>query len=138
MSTALLSFSRLVAPSEPPGTRIADARQALDGWSRRASRLPWRRRAARHEARRMIAAARAQLIGAHLERLGLATVDRAVTPLLDTGGRSAGSRARSLAFSTARRTAIGRKILLGVAGITAGAVAIVAVAAALATHLIAL
>ena len=86
----------------------------------------------------MIATARAQLIGAHLERWGLVTVDRAVTPLLDTGGRSTGSHARSLAFSTVRRTAIGRKIILGLAGITAGAVVVVAVVAALAIHLIAL
>lgn len=86
----------------------------------------------------MIATARAQLIGAHLERWGLAGVDRALTPLLDTGGRSSGSHVRSLAFATARRTPIGRKILLGLAGITAGAVTLVAVAAALATHLIAL
>ena len=86
----------------------------------------------------MIATARAQLIGAHLERVGLATVDRAVTPLLNTAGRSPGSHLRSLAFATVRRTAIGRKIILGLAGITAGAVAIVAVVAALATHLIAL
>ena len=81
---------------------------------------------------------RAQLIGAHLERWGLRTVDRALTPLLDTGGRSPGSHVRSLAFTTVRRTAIGRKILVGLAGITAGAVAVVAVAVALATHLIAL
>ena len=86
----------------------------------------------------MVATARAQLVGAHLERWGLATVDRAVTPLLDTGGRSTGSHVRTLVFSTARRTAIGRKILLGLAGITAGGVAIIAVVAALATHLIAL
>ena len=86
----------------------------------------------------MIATARAQLVGAHLERWGLQTVDRAVTPLLDTGGRSPGSHVRSLAFTTARRTAIGRTILLGVAGIAAGTLAIVAVAVALATHIIAL
>ena len=86
----------------------------------------------------MIATARAQLIGAHLERWGLATADRALTPLLDTGGRSTGSHVRSLAFTTVRRTAIGRKVLLGVAGITAATVAMVALAAALATHLIAL
>lgn len=36
MATALLSISRLAASSEPPrGTRIADARQALDHWTRR-------------------------------------------------------------------------------------------------------
>ena len=86
----------------------------------------------------MIATARAQLIGAHLERWGLGTADRALTPLLDTGGRSTGSHVRSLAFSTVRRTTIGRKILLGLAGITAGAVTLVVVGAALATHLIAL
>ena len=86
----------------------------------------------------MIATARAQLISAHLERWGLRTFDRAVTPLLDTAGRSPGSHVRSLAFTTVRRTAIGRKILLGLASITAGVLAIVALAAALATHLIAL
>ena len=86
----------------------------------------------------MIATARAQLIGAHLERFGFVTVDRAVTPLLDTGGRSTGSHVRALAFATVRRTAVGRKIILGLAGITAGAVAILGVVAVLATHLIAL
>jgi hypothetical protein len=86
----------------------------------------------------MIATARAQLIGAHLERWGLATIDRVFTPLLDTGGRSTGAHARSLLLTSVRRTAIGRKLLLGLAGITAGAVALVALAGALATHLIAL
>jgi hypothetical protein len=137
MTTALVSLSRLAAPSEQ-ASRIADARQALDHWTRRAADLPWHRRAARREARRMIATARAQLIGAHLERWGLFTVDRTLTPLLDTGGRSPGSHVRSLAFTSVRRTAIGRRILLGAAGLTAGTVAIVAVVVALATHLIAI
>jgi len=86
----------------------------------------------------MIATARAQLIGAHLDRWGLATIDRTLTPLLDTGGRTTGSHVRSLAFTTVRRNAIGRKVLLGLAGITAGVVAAVATTAALTTHLIAL
>jgi hypothetical protein len=138
MATALLSISRLTAPSEPPrGTRIADARQALDHWSRRAAELPWRRRGARRDARRMIATARAQLVGAHLERWGLATVDRAFTPLLDTGGRSAGAHVRVLAFTAVRRTELGRRLLLGAAAVTAGSIAIIAVVAAIATHLIA-
>ena len=86
----------------------------------------------------MIAAARAQLVGAHLERWGLPTVDRAVTPLLDTGGRSGGAHVRVLAFTAVRRTELGRRLLLGAAAVTAGSIAIIAVAAALAAHLIAI
>ena len=86
----------------------------------------------------MIATARAQLVGAHLERWGLATVDRVLTPLLDTAGRSPGSHVRWLAFTSVRRTAVGRRILLGAAGLTVAAVAILAIIAALAAHLIAL
>ena len=59
------------------------------------------------------------------------------TPLLDTGGRSAGAHIGSVAFATARRTTLGRRILLGTAAITAGTVAIIAIGAAVATHLIA-
>lgn len=138
MATALLSLSRLAVPSEPPhGTRIAEARSELDEWSRRAAELPWRRRSARREARKMIVSARAQLIGAHIERWGFATVDRALTPLLDTGGRSTGAHLRWLAFTAVRRTALGRRILVGAAALTAAAVTMVALIVALATHLIA-
>ena len=86
----------------------------------------------------MIAAARAQLVGAHLERWGLPTVDRAVTPLLDTRGRSGGAHVRVMAFSAVRRTALGRRLLLGAAAVTAGSIAITAIVAAIATHLISL
>ena len=139
MATKLVLLSRLAAPSEPPGgTRIAEARQELHDWSRHASELPWRRRTARREARERLATARAQLIGAHLERWGLGPADRVLTPLLDTRGRSAGSHARSLAFAGMRRTALGRRILLGAAALTAAALATVTAIAALATHVIAL
>jgi hypothetical protein len=139
MATALLSLSRLAAPAEPSeGTPITDARQALDRWTRRASELPWHHRAARREARRMIATSRAQLIGAHLERWGLATIARVLTPLLDTGGRGAGAHVRWLTWSSMRRTPLGRRILLGAAGITAASVACLALFAALVTHLLGL
>lgn len=100
--------------------------------------MPWRRRRARREARRKIAAARAELIGAHLERWGLEPADRVFTPLLDTGGLSAGAYARSLAFAGMRRTALGRRILLGAALVAVATMATVAAAVALATHVIAL
>jgi len=84
-----LSLSRLAAPTEPvQGSRITEARQALDYWSGRAAELPWHRRTARREARMMIATHRAQLIVARLERWGLGTVARGLAPLLDTRGRS--------------------------------------------------
>ncbi len=137
MSTALISLSRLAAPSEPiNGTRITAAREALAYWSRRASDLPWRQRAARREARAMITRSRAELVGAHLERWGLGAVERRLTPLLDTRGRSGGAHLRVLAFATMRRTPLGRKVLLAGAGVAAGFVVLLAAAIALATHFI--
>ena len=137
MSTALISLSRLTAPSEPiHGTRITAARDALDYWSRRASDLPWRQRAARREARAMVTRSRAELVGAHLERWGLGAVERHLTPLFDTRGRSGGARLRTLAFATMRRTPLGRKILLAGAGIAAGSLVLLAAMIALATHFI--
>jgi len=139
MPNTLLALSRLAAPSESVhGTRLADARQALDQSSRHAAQLPWHRRSARREARRTIATARAQLLGAHLERWGLVTLDRRVTPFLDTRGRSAGGHARSLALTYARRTPILRRILFAAAAFTAASIAAVALIAALATHVITL
>lgn len=139
MATKLVLLSRLAAPSEPPqGTRIAAARQDLNHWSRHAADLPWRRRTARREARRKIAAARAELIGAHLARSGLARADRLFTPLLDTRGRGAGAHARSLALAGMRRTTLGRRILLGAALLAAASLASIAAVVALTTHGIAL
>jgi hypothetical protein len=136
MASALLFLSRLLAPSER-GTRIADAREALGYWSRRERELSWRRRAERREARARLTASRAELAGAHLERLGLGAVEPRLAPLLDTRGRSGGAHVRSLAFTSMRRTALGRRILLGAAGMAAACVAMLALAIALATHLIA-
>src|SRR5262245_22961420 len=123
MATAFLTFSRLAAPSEPAeGSPITDAREALGHWSRRASDLPWHKRAARREARVMIAASRARLIVAHLERWGFGALARVLAPLLDTGGRSGGAHVRSLAWGTARRTPLGRRVLLAAGGLAAAAV----------------
>jgi hypothetical protein len=139
MASALLSLSHLAAPYEPAqGTRIAEARQALDHWSRHASELPWRRRAARREARMRIATARAQLIGAHLERWGLGAVERLLSPLLDTRGRSRGAHVRSLAFTSLRRTALGRRILLGAAGLAAAWLAVLGIVILIAIHVVGL
>jgi hypothetical protein len=139
MAIALLSLSRLAAPAEPThGSPIADARESLDHWSRRAADLPWHKRAARREARVMVAASRARLIVAHLERWGLATLAGLLAPLLDTGGRSAGAHARSLALSTARRTPLGRHFLLAAGAAAAAGLASLALIAALVTHLLGL
>src|SRR5262249_36517668 len=135
MANALLTLSRLVARSEPSdGTRLADARTSVDYWSRRADDLPWRQRTARREARTRAATARAELIGAHVERMGLPAVERRLTPLLDTGGRKPGTHARSLAFAAMGRSALGRKILLAATGLAIGAVLLSAATVALAVH----
>lgn len=134
MDSALLFISRLAPRAH--GARVADARESLAYWSRRADELPWRRRAARREARERVTAARAQLIGAHLEHTRLGTFVPHVTPLLDTRGRSAAGHARSLALITMRRTPIGRKLLLGATAASAGVLAIVATAVVVATHLL--
>jgi hypothetical protein len=136
MTSALISLSRLTAPSEPPHGRIAVAREALAYWSRRASDLPWRRRAARREARTMLATSRAELVGAHLERWGLGGLERRLGPLLDTRGRGSGAHLRSLAFATMRRTRLGRRILFAGAALAGAAVVLLALAAAIATHVI--
>ena len=110
-----------------PDTDIAEAREALSYWSKRADRLPWHRRADRREARELAARWRARLIVAYLERWRLGRLRSAVTPLFDTGGRSASAHARRLAWTSARRTSIGRRIItvaLVAAGITATAMAL--------------
>jgi hypothetical protein len=139
MANALLLLSRLAAPTEPHSTTpISEARSALHYWSQRADALPWHRRAARREARVMIATARARLISAHLRLLGLRWVEALVAPFLDTGGRSPAAHVRSLALGSMRRTALGRRILIGAGVAAAGLLTLVCLGAALATHLIAL
>lgn len=139
MATALLSLSRLAAPTEPAhGSRITEARQALDYWSGRAAELPWHRRTARREARMIIATHRAQLIVAHLERWGLGTVARGLAPLLDTRGRSGAAHARWLALTSIRRTALGRRILISAAALAAVSLAGLALIVTLVTHVVSL
>jgi hypothetical protein len=92
-------------------SEVEEAREALEFWSRRAKRLSWHRRAARREAYEMAARWRARLVVRHLDRWRLGWLERPLTPLLDTRGRSAGAHVRSLAFRSVRRTAIGRRIL---------------------------
>lgn len=135
MTRVLIFLSQLIAPHETdPHSSIAEAREAFVHWSQRADGLSWHRRAERREARAMAATWRARLITAHLQRWRLGQFETALMPLLDTGGRSAGAHARRLTWSSARRTAIGRRIItatLVAAGITATAMA---VAAALVLH----
>ena len=135
MSTALISLSRLAVPGElSRDARIIDAREALTYWSCRASEVPWHKRAARREARTKAASARADLIAAHLERWGLGSLARLLMPLLDTRGRSIGRHVRSLALTSVHRTAIGRRVMLGVAGIAIATFTCLAVLAGLVTH----
>ena len=81
----------------------------------------------------MVTRSRAELLGAHLERWGLGAVERRLTPLLDTRGRSGGAHLR---IATMRRTPLGRKILLAGAGVAAGSLVLLTAVIALATHLI--
>jgi hypothetical protein len=112
MTRVLIFLSHLIAPHETdPHSSIAEAREAFVHWSQHADGLPWRRRAERREANAMAATWRARLITAHLQRLHLGQFETALMPVLDTGGRSAGAHARRLALSSARRTAIGRRVL---------------------------
>ena len=115
-------------------TPITEARASLSYWSDRASDLPWHRRAARREARMMISTSRAQLIAAYLEQWGLGLLARLLLPFLDTRGRSTGSHARSLALSSVRRTAIGRRLLVAAAGIVVASIACLALVVALVAH----
>jgi hypothetical protein len=110
-------------------TTVTEARAALAHWSQRAADLPWHRRSARREARMMISTSRAQLVAAYLELWGFGLLARILLPVLDTRGRSAGSHARSLALTSVRRTAIGRKMLVAAAGIVVASLACLALAA---------
>jgi hypothetical protein len=130
MDSVLLFLSRLLDRSR--SIRIADAQESLSYWSRRHDELPWHRRSARREARERMAAGRAQLIGAHLENTPLGAFTPRVVPLLGTTGRSA----RALAFASVRRTAIGRKLLLGATVAGAGMLAVIAAGTVVATQLL--
>jgi hypothetical protein len=137
MASALLSLSRLAAPTGAlDGSKIAEARHALDYWSTRESNVPWHRRAERREARTMIATSRARLIAAHLDHWGFGRVARVLAPVLDTGGKGAGAHLRSLAWTPLRRTAIGRRILFAAAGVAAAVVACLAVVAGVVLYLV--
>jgi hypothetical protein len=134
MTRLLIFLSQLIAPHETdPHSSIAEAREAFVHWSQRADALSWHRRAERREARAMAATWRARLITAHLQRWHLARFETALMPVFDTGGRSAGAHARRLALSSARRTAIGRRLLtaaliagvMTVAALTAGTLLLV-------------
>lgn len=129
MSRLLTFVSRLTAPGEPLiGSDIADAREALEYWSRREASLPWYRRAARRECRQMIASWRATLVGAHLERWRLPRVAEAVLPLLGTGGRTTGQHT----WGWLRRTTWGRLLLVGAFAGAAFTVAAIALLVAVA------
>lgn len=83
----------------------------------------------------MATRSRAELVGAHLERWGAGALERRLTPLLDTRGRSGGAHLRMLAFAAMRRTPLGRKILLTGAAVAAAALVVLAAVIALAAHL---
>jgi hypothetical protein len=136
MNRILVFLSRLFAPREGlEHSAIVEARDAFGYWSERADALPWHRRAERRQAREMTATWRARLIGAHLERWRLGRFQPAVMPVLDTGGRSAATHARRLAWSSARRTAIGRRILMAALAAAVVAAAALTALVALAVHL---
>jgi hypothetical protein len=136
MAQALLSLSRVAAPREPlEGSEIVEAREALEYWSRRAVRLPWHRRAARREAREMAARWRARLIGRHLDRWRLGWLERVLLPVFDTRGRSGGARIRSLAWTSMRRTAIGRRIIFVASFVVVASAASFVLLLAIAAHL---
>jgi hypothetical protein len=120
----MVLLSRFVGPRDPyDGSDIAEAREALDYWSRRADQLPWHRRAARREARELAARWRGRLVAAHLERWRLGRFQSALVPLFDTGGRSRRAHARRLAWIPLRRTFIGRLVLVTAVAAAATAVA---------------
>jgi hypothetical protein len=125
MSRVLTFVSRLTAPGEPlVGSDIADAREAMEYWSRREANLPWYRRAARRECREMIASWRATLVGAHLERWRLPGVADALLPLLHPRGRTPPQRT----WGRLARTTWGRLLLVGAlagAAFTVTAIALV-------------
>jgi hypothetical protein len=110
---------------------IIEAREAFEYWSGRARRLPWHRRAARREAREMAARWRARLVARHLERWR----ESLVVPLLHTGGRTGSAHIRSLAFRSARRTAIGRRIMFVCSFVVCATAASFVLLLAIAAHL---
>ena len=130
MDSALLFLSRLTGRSH--SLHIADARESLAYWSRRSDELPWHRRAARREARERVSAARARLIGAHLEHTPVGLVAPRLVPLLDVRVRGI----RAFAFTALRRTAIGRKVLIGAAASGVAALAILAATTILAAQVL--
>jgi hypothetical protein len=54
--------------------------------------------------------------------------------MLDTRGRSAGGHVRTLALTSMRRTALGRKVLYAAAGATTAAFVLAVAATAVAIH----
>jgi hypothetical protein len=115
---------------------IAEAREAHAYWSHRAASLPWRKRAARREALELASRWRVRLVTAYLESWRLGVVAQLVAPLFDTRGRSVRRHVGRMAVSSARRTTIGRLVLLGVAGIAATSFACLALVVALTVHLL--
>lgn len=136
MNRILVFLSRVATPRDKSdNSGIVEARDAFGYWSERADALPWHRRAERRQAREMTATWRARLIAAHLERSRLGRFQPAVMPVLDTGGRSAAAHARRLAWSSARRTAIGRRIIMAALAASVVAAAALTALVALALHL---
>jgi hypothetical protein len=84
----------------------------------------------------MISTSRAQLIAAHLEQWGFGLLARILMPFLDTRGRSVGSHARSLALTSMRRTAVGRRVLVAAAGIVVASLACVVLVLAVVAHFV--
>lgn len=83
----------------------------------------------------MTARWRARLVARHLERWRLGWLERPVTLLLDTRGRSGGAHARSLVWMSMRRTAIGRRILFVTSFVVATTTLSFVMLAAIAAHM---
>jgi len=117
IAMSLTSLRVLIRPSfdaeteAPCGTSVAQAREALSFWRGRLARLPWYRRAARAEAREMARRWRRRLVQAELERRRLGSFTGHALRAIDWWGPSLRGAGR-LALLTARRTAVGRLVVL--------------------------
>jgi hypothetical protein len=118
-SLRLLIQPTFDAETEAPcGTSVAQAREALQFWRARLSKLPWYRRAARAEAREMARRWQRRLVQAELERRRLGAVAPPVLRAVDWWGPSRSIAARRLAQATWRRSVVAR-LMVALAATTA-------------------
>ena len=83
----------------------------------------------------MAARWRARLVARHLEHWRLGWLGRVLLPVLDAHGRSGGARIRSLAWTSMRRTAIGRRIIFVASFVVVASAASFILLLAIAAHL---